>query len=71
MAGFHHDKAREVFGIPDGWDPVSAIAIGHPGEPETLPEQLRTPELAPRTRKPLGEFVMTGRWGHTAPFLSK
>jgi nitroreductase len=71
MAGFDQDKAREVFGIPEGWDPVSAIAIGYPGDPETLPEKLRAPELAPRTRKPLSEFVMTGHWGHTAPFISK
>ncbi|HUC53184.1 MAG TPA: nitroreductase family protein [Candidatus Cybelea sp.] len=71
MAGFHQDKAREVFGIPDGWEPVSAMAIGYPGDPETLPEQLRTPELAPRTRKPLSEFVMTGHWSHTAPFAKK
>jgi nitroreductase len=71
MAGFDQAKAREVFGIPEGWDPVSAIAIGYPGDPETLPENFRTPELAPRTRKPLSEFVMTGHWGHTAPFLSK
>jgi nitroreductase len=71
MAGFHRDKARELFGIPEGWEPVSAMAIGYPGDPETLPEQLRKPEMAPRTRKPLSEFVMTGQWGHTAPFLSK
>jgi nitroreductase len=71
MAGFHHDKAREAFGIPEGWEPVSAIAIGYPGDPETLPEQLRKPELAPRTRKPLTEFVMAGHWGHTASFVTK
>ncbi len=71
MAGFHHEKAREVFEIPEGWEPVSALAIGYPGDPETLPEQLRKPELAPRTRKPLSEFVMSGSWGHTAPFISK
>jgi len=71
MAGFHHDKAREAFGIPEGWEPVSAIAIGYPGHPETLPEQLRKQELAARTRKPLSEFVMTGHWGHTASFITK
>ena len=71
MAGFHQDKAREVFGIPQGWEPVSAMAIGYPGDPQTLPEKLRESEAAPRTRKPLSEFVMTGHWGHTAPFLSK
>jgi len=71
MGGFHQDKAREVFGIPEGWEPVSAIAIGYPGDPETLPEQLRKNELAPRTRKPLSEFVMSGHWGHTASFITK
>ena len=71
MGGFDQAKARQVFGIPEGWDPVSAIAIGYPGDPETLPEKLRAPELAARTRKPLSEFVMTGHWGHTAPFLAK
>ena len=71
MAGFHHDKARQTFGIPEGWEPVSAIAIGYPGAPETLPEDFRKSELAPRTRKPLSEFVMSGRWGHTASFVKK
>ncbi len=71
MAGFSHDKARKAFGIPEGWDPVSAIAIGYPGDPQTLPEDFRKSELAPRTRKPIREFVMTGSWGHTAPFASK
>ncbi|HVH71205.1 MAG TPA: nitroreductase family protein [Candidatus Dormibacteraeota bacterium] len=60
MAGFSHDKAREVFAIPEGWDPVSAIAIGYPGDPQTLPENFRKSELAPRTRKPIREFVMSG-----------
>jgi len=71
MGGFHQDKAREVFGIPDDWEPVSAIAIGHPGDPGTLPEHLQKNELAPRTRKPLSEFVMSGHWGHTASFVAK
>jgi hypothetical protein len=68
MAGFSHDKARQAFAIPEGWDPVSAIAIGYPGDAQTLPEDFRKSELAPRTRKPIRDFVMTGSWGHTAPF---
>jgi len=71
MAGFSHDKARQTFGIPYGWDPVSAIAIGYPGDPQTLTEDFRKSELAPRTRKPIREFVMSGSWGHTAPFAAK
>jgi nitroreductase len=71
MAGFRVDKARQVFGIPQGWEPVAALAIGYPGDPNSLPQGLTERELAPRTRKPLSEFVMTGGWGHTAPFVGK
>jgi nitroreductase len=71
MAGLDPEKARRVFQIPEGWEAVAAMAIGYPGDPATLPEKLRERELAPRTRKPLSEFVMTGGWGHTASFVSK
>lgn len=71
MAGFDPDKACQVFEIPAGWDAIAAIAIGYPGDPESLPQPLRDRELAPRVRKPLSKFVMTGSWGHTSPFVSK
>ena len=48
---------------------IAALAIGHPGDPATLPQPYQDREAAPRTRKPLREFVMTGQWGHTATFL--
>lgn len=70
MAGFHVDKAREVFNIPEGWEPTAAIALGYRGEAESLPEPLRSRELAPRTRKPLEQFVFTGRWGQVAPLVA-
>ena len=71
MAGFDREKARRAFEIPEGWEPVAALVIGYPGDPESLPQPLRDRELAPRVRKPIGKFVMTGRWGHTAPFISQ
>lgn len=70
MAGFHVEKARQTFAIPPDWEPVAAMAIGYPGNPDSLPQKLRERELAPRTRKSLKEFVMSGTWGHTAPFVS-
>jgi nitroreductase len=70
MAGFDFEKARQTFGIPPDWEPVAAMAIGYPGDPQSLPEKLRDRELAQRTRKPLSEFVMTGGWGHTASFVA-
>ncbi|HEX3544895.1 MAG TPA: nitroreductase family protein [Candidatus Acidoferrum sp.] len=69
MAGFDPDKARQVFAIPAGWEPIAAIAIGYPGDPDSLPQPLRDREVASRTRKPLSTFVMSGSWGKKAPFL--
>ncbi len=71
MAGFDPEKARQVFGIPAGWEPIAALAIGYPGDPASLPQPLKDREFAPRTRKPITEFVMAGHWGHTASFASK
>jgi nitroreductase len=71
MAGFDANKAREVFHIPEDWQAVAAIAIGYPGDPNSLPEKLKERELAPRSRKSLAAFVMTGDWGHTSSFVQK
>ena len=71
MAGFDPDTARDVFEIPAGWDAIAAFAMGHGGDPASLPEPYREREKAPRVRKPIREFVMSGKWGHTADFISK
>lgn len=65
MAGFDAAKAREAFGIPEGFDPLVMVALGHPGPAAALPEALAARETAPRTRKPIGEFVHLGAWGST------
>ena len=69
MAGFDAEKARQVFEIPAGWEPIAAMAIGYPGDPESLPQPMRDREVAPRTRKPISTFVMSGKWGQKAPFI--
>ena len=71
MAGFDPAKAKQVFEIPVDCEPIAAIAIGHPGDHNSLPQKLQEREVAPRTRKPLSEFVMSGRWGHTSPIVSR
>ena len=70
MAGFHAEKARELYGIPADWEPVAAIALGYPGEADSLPEPIRQGELALRARKPLEQFVFTGRWGEASRLVS-
>jgi len=71
MAGFDAEKARQTFAIPEEWEPIAAIALGYRGTPDSLSPKLKERELAPRTRKPIREFVMTGSWGHTASFALK
>jgi len=63
MGGFDRQKARETLRIPQGFEPVAAIAIGYPGDPNQLDDALREPELGPRLRRPQSEFVFGGSWG--------
>jgi len=69
MAGFDPETAKEAYDIPAGWEPIAAMAIGYPGDASSLPEPYQSRENAPRTRKPIREFVMSGQWGHTAEFI--
>ena len=69
MIGIHPDRARETYLIPEHFEPWTALAIGYRADPATLTEALRTRDLTPRQRKPLGKFVFTGRWGHSSPLV--
>jgi nitroreductase len=63
MAGFYPDKVRDLYGVPEGYEPVAAIAVGYPGDPAALSDSLRQRELAPRVRKAIESFVFRGRFG--------
>jgi len=67
MGGFNVEETRRRFHVPEAWEPVSVIALGYPGEAESLPAALRERENLPRKRKPLSEFVFSETWGHPAP----
>ncbi len=69
MAGFSVEKARELFSIPQDWEPVAAIAIGYPVEAEAVHESLRAREFAPRSRKSLKDFVFSGKWRQTSSLV--
>jgi nitroreductase len=62
MGGFSPDQARTTLGIPEGFEPVVVLAVGHPGDVAELSEELRARELAPRQRRPLRESVYSGAW---------
>src|SRR4051794_25938203 len=63
MIGILPDKARELYRIPEGVQPVTGLAVGYAADPGTLPEPYRDRDLAPRSRKRLNEFVFGGGWG--------
>ena len=66
MIGILPERVRELYGIPEGYEAVTALAIGYVGDPHRLSEKLSARDLAPRTRKPLRELVFSGRWGHAS-----
>jgi nitroreductase len=69
MAGFSVEKVREHFQVPEGFEPVAAIALGYPGDPKALPESFQQQEVGPRQRKPSTSFVFEARWGDTSPLV--
>ena len=70
MGGFSADKAREAFAIPPEYEAVTMFALGYLGDPNSLSERNRESEGAPRTRRPLAEFVFSERWGESAALLT-
>jgi nitroreductase len=69
MAGFYVERARETFGLPDGYEPVGGIALGYAAGVEMLPERLWKRVQSPRTRKPVEEIVFVCRSGQLSPLI--
>ena len=69
MGGFSGDKARELFDIPDTHEPLTVVAVGYIGDPDSLPEKLKQRELQPRNRKDLTEIVFSGKFGETSSII--
>lgn len=58
MAGFNAAKAITNLNIPDHFEVGVFMAVGYPGDPEGLPENLKQREAAPRERYSQQVFVM-------------
>jgi nitroreductase len=68
MAGFDKARARELLGVPEGYEFGTVIALGYQDEPDTLGnEELIKREMAPRARKGLAEIVFS-EWGKPEGF---
>ena len=62
MIGILPDKARELYRIPEGVQPLTGLAIGYAADPNTLPEKYRERDLAPRSRKPASSLSSAAIW---------
>lgn len=51
VGAFHEDQVKEILGIPAEVRVVQLMSVGYPSE-----------DPAPRTRKPMTEFVVTDAW---------
>ena len=66
MAGIVPEKARETYNVPEGFEVVTGIAVGYPGNADSLPDGLKAAEAAERSRRPLAETVFKAAWGQAA-----
>ncbi|MFC2136717.1 nitroreductase family protein [Bacteroidota bacterium] len=58
MAGFSPEKVKQLFDIPEYIEPVTVIAVGYLGNPESLPDDLKERELADQVRKPFKDLFL-------------
>ncbi|HCA27931.1 MAG TPA: nitroreductase [Betaproteobacteria bacterium] len=63
MGGFDPDKTRRTFAIPEPFQCMAMIAVGHPAPADTLNQELKDAELAPRMRQPLTANFFAAEWG--------
>jgi nitroreductase len=65
MAGFDKAALQVALNVPEDFEPVACWALGYLGDPESLPEGYKNPELQPRQRKALKETLFT-KWDEAA-----
>jgi len=63
MIGIESDKVRSMYGVPDSYEPLTAIALGYAAAKVDPNDPLAQRDAARRGRKPLSEIVVQGKWG--------
>lgn len=62
MAGIQRERIVEIFHVPEGFEPVTGIALGYQDSADKLPPALALKETAERTRKPFANVVRYTGW---------
>ncbi|QEH34214.1 malonic semialdehyde reductase [Aquisphaera giovannonii] len=69
MIGIDPERARQLFSVPEDYQPLTGIAIGYLGDAPGLDPKYGERDRAPRQRKPLSEIVFQGRWGEPSGLI--
>lgn len=67
MAGVQLPKVRQMYHLPEGFDPVTAAAIGYASQPGD--DELGRRDRTPRSRRPLNEWVFGESFGNAADIV--
>lgn len=60
MVGIKPDRVREIFGIGETVEPLTALAIGYPADPADADTALVERDERRRERRPVDEFILHG-----------
>ena len=70
MGGIFPDRIRELYAVPDGYTIMAGLAIGYPGESDSLVPPLNERERQPRTRRALSDLFFEGSFGQIHPLAA-
>lgn len=62
MGGFDYEKAQEVYEIPSNYEPHSVLAIGYPGDVNSLSGVVYTKATKESVRKNVDEIAFHEEW---------
>jgi nitroreductase/SAM-dependent methyltransferase len=63
MGGFDQQALKSALAIPERLTLMSVIALGHPGDVQSLHADFQAKEASPRNRTPLEDLAHAGGWG--------
>lgn len=69
MGGFDREKAADIFDIPEGFEAISAFAIGDIGDYKVLHPNLQKLEIQERERKNTDAFVFSNKFGEKSDLI--
>jgi len=63
MGGFDAEMARDLFAIPEQYNPMAMMAVGYQLPLEMISADVKERELSERSRRPLAKNFFDGQWG--------